>query len=156
MKYEYTYRNTTADFFKFYIGNVYSQWTGIIGIVFTGAIIALMISKWGTSGPVFRAIMVIALLLFPVVQPLGLYLRSMKMAENIKPETTLIFDDRGMGILVQLHSQRIPWKPEASVVKRPGLIVVSPDGVHLYLLPDRVTGEQKEELYAFLQKKCGK
>ena len=155
MRYEYTYRNTTSDFFKFYIGNVYSQWTGIIGVVFTGAMIALIVSRWGESGMIFRAVMVIGLLLFPVVQPLGLWLRSMKASESIKPETTLLFDEKGMGICVQLHSQRIPWGKNASVVKRPGLLVVTPDGMHLYLLPDRVTGEKKEELYAFLRDRAG-
>ena len=155
MKFEFTYRNTAEDFFRFYMGNVYSQWTAVVNVVFTGALIGLTVSRWGSSGPLFRAVMVFGMLLFPVLQPLALYLRSVKSAEGIRPETTLRFDDSAMEIIVNEHRQRIPWKNFSAPVRRPGLVVIGPDGMHLYLLPDRVTGEQKEAVQAFLTEKCG-
>ncbi|MDO4804603.1 MAG: hypothetical protein Q4A32_07270 [Lachnospiraceae bacterium] len=155
-KYSFTYRNTPQDFFWFYIGNVYSQWTAIVNVVVTGGMIALIFSRWNSSGGFFRCLMIFGLLLYPVFQPLALYMRGMKSAEQIEVETTLTFDDDGMGIIVVNHRQKIPWQGFSPVARRPHLTVISPDGTHIYLLPDRVTGEQKDEVLGYLQEKCGK
>lgn len=150
MQYEFTYKNTPADYWKFYMGNTYKQWTGIVNVVFTAAMIALIVSRWQMTNGLGKTLMVIALLIFPVFQPLAIYLRSVKESASIRPETTVRFDENGMEILVQSHRQHVAWKEFYPPMRRPGLTVVIPDAAHAYLIPDRITGEQKEPLYQFI------
>ena len=41
MRFEYTYRNTPRDYWLFYMGNIYRNWTGIINVIFTATIALL-------------------------------------------------------------------------------------------------------------------
>lgn len=157
MKYQYTYRNTPADYFRFYMGNVYRNWTGIINVIFTAAFLVLAVRKWAEYPLWARALCILAALIFPLFQPLALWGRSVRQAESITEDTVLSFDGSGMEIRVQDHVQRIPWNRffARGLVKLRGLLVVIPDGNHAYLLPDRVTGAEKEALAEYIGKHCG-
>ena len=153
MRFEYTYRNTPGDYWFFYIGNVYRQWTAVVNFVFTAAVLALMVSRWQDSSSFFRGLMVFALLIFPVFQPLAIWLYSLKSAERIREQTTLAFEDKGFVIRVKDHVQNISWNDFQGVQERKKLIVLIPDGEHAYLLPDRIVGDDRAELLAFISSK---
>nr|MCR5674520.1 hypothetical protein [Lachnospiraceae bacterium] len=147
MHYEYTYRNTPGDYWRFYMSNIYHQWTAVVNVVFTIAAFALLIAKFRGAHPILQAGMIFLCCIFPVLQPLAIWLRAKKQAESIKPETTLTFDDGGFGIRVKTHRQYILWRDFQGVSRRWDLTVLLPDEAHAYLLPDRVTGEEKEALF---------
>ena len=154
MRYEYTFRNTPGDYWKFRMENHYRNWTGLVSIVYTLSMLALT--------------MLIFLLVFPLFQPLFVYFISIRDAQAIKADTTLSFDETGMEIRVLKHVQRIPWKsfvPDEKgggmVIQRRSMLVVVPDQMHAYLLTNRVLGtdDEKKRLYAFMTqqlKKAGK
>ena len=156
MKYQYTYRNTPADYWRFYMGNVYRSWTACINVLFTAAFLILSVRRWAAAPLWGKGILVMAVLLFPVFQPLAIWGRAARTAEEIREDTTLGFSDAGMEIRVRDHVQRIPWKKFTGkgAVKLRGLQAVSLDGSHLYLLPDRVTGKEKEALACFILEHC--
>ncbi len=156
MKFEYTFRNTPADFFWFRLGTAYSQWTAVVNVIFTFAFIALAVSRWGSTNLLGRILVIIGILIFPVFQPLAMYLNGMKDASAIKVDTTVSFDNSGMHITVQDHRQTIRWKNFQSVVKRNKMLIMLPDGQHAYLLTNRIVGEEKEALYAFCTSKIKK
>ena len=168
MKYEYTYRNTPEDYWLFRMENYYRNWTGLVSVVFTASILALMFSKWNATNGLGKALLILFLLLFPVFQPLLVYFVSIRDAQAIKADTTLSFDETGMEIRVLKHVQRIPWKsfvPDEKgggmVIQRRSMLVVVPDQMHAYLLTNRVLGtdDEKKRLYAFMTeqlKKAGK
>ena len=70
-----------------------------------------------------------------------------KQALAIRVDTTLTIDDGGFGIRVNAHRQRILWKDFKGVTRRWSLTVLMPDEVHAYLLPDRVTGDAREQVF---------
>jgi len=168
MKYEYTYRNTPGDYWKFRMENYYRNWTAIVSIVFTLSILALAIARWNSTNGLGKAILIILLLVFPVFQPLFIYMTSIRDAQSVQVDTTLSFDTTGMEIKVQKHVQRIPWKsfvPDEKgggmAIGRKSMLVVVPDQVHAYLLPNRVfkSDAEKKELLDFMidqLKKAGK
>lgn len=168
MKKEYTYRNTPEDYWLFRMENYYRNWTAIVSIVFTLSILALAIAKWNATNGLGKALLVIFLLVFPVFHPLFMYFRSIRDAQMIKVETTVSFDDRGMGIRVLEHRQLIPWKSfipdergKGMVIMRKPMLIVIPDQIHAYLLPNRVLGTETEKkvLYDYISaqlKKAGK
>ncbi len=168
MKYEYTYRNTPGDYWKFRMENYYRNWTAIVSIVFTLSILVLTITKWNATNGLGRAIMILLLLVFPLFQPLYIYLISIRDAQSLQVDTTLSFDTAGMEIKVQKHLQRIPWKafvPDEKgggmAISRSSMLVVVPDQIHAYIIPNRVfeSDARKKELFDFITdqlKKAGK
>lgn len=168
MRYEYTYRNTPGDYWKFRMENYYRNWTAIVSIVFTLSILALAIARWNATNGLGKAILIILLLAFPLFQPLFIYMTSIRDAQAVQVDTTLSFDTTGMEIKVQKHVQRIPWKsfvPDEKgggmAIGRKSMLVVVPDQVHAYLLPNRVfrSDAEKKELLDFMidqLKKAGK
>lgn len=158
VRFEYTYRNTPRDFWLFYMGNIYRNWTGIINVIFTAAFLVLLVRRWADAPLWGCGILVFAVLAFPVLQPLAVWGRSVRESERITEDTTLLFDKAGMHIAVKEHRQTIPWNSffDRGLVKLKGILAVIPDGMHAYLLPDRVTGADRERLAAFITEMCGK
>lgn len=168
MRYEYTYRNTPGDYWKFRMENHYRNWTGLVSVIYTLSLLVLTVAKWNSTNGLGKALLLIFLLVFPVIQPLCVYFISIRDAQAIKADTTLYFDEKGMEIKVIKHLQRIPWKSfvpgekgGGMVINRSSMLVVIPDQIHAYLLPNRVFEgkEKKAELYAFIAgqlKKAGK
>ena len=150
-QWEITYRNTPGDFFRFYLCNAYSQWTGIVNVIFTVSAAALIFARFNHTNLLGKILMIFALLVFPVIQPLAFYLRGVKQAAAIEPETTLIFTEKGMHIRVKSHVQDLTWKQFQPPVRRLKLTVVSPDGIHAYLIPDRAVPGDPAELVRFIQ-----
>ena len=146
MHHEFTYRNTPADHWLFYMGNIYHQWTAVVNIVFTIAALILVVARFRDAHPVLQALMLMALFLFPVIQPLVIFSRAYAQARAVTVDTTLIMEDDAFTIRVKSHTQRIPWRDFAGVIARPGLIVLMPDEIHAYLLPDRVTGGARRQV----------
>ena len=152
MRYEYTYRNTPRDYWAFYMRNIYRSWTGIINVIFTAAFLVLLVRRFAGAELWARGLMILAVLIFPLFQPLAIWGRSVRESERITEDTNLLFDASGMHIKVKDHRQTISWNAffEGGLAKYPGLLVVVPDGQHAYLIPDRVTGEEKEKLFDFI------
>ena len=168
MRYEYTFRNTPEDYWKFRMENHYRTWTGLVSIIYTLSLLALTIVKWNATNGLGKALLVLFLIVFPVIQPLFVYFISIRDAQAIRADTTLSFDENGMEIKVLKHLQKIPWKsfvPDAKgagmVIRRKSMLVVVSDQVHAYLLTNRVLGtaQEKDTLYNFIAdrlKKAGK
>ncbi|MBQ7428094.1 MAG: hypothetical protein IJV29_00325 [Butyrivibrio sp.] len=152
MEYKYRFRNTTGDYFLFNMSNIYSQWTAIVNVLFTIAMAVLIVNRWSDSSDVFRGLMLLGLSLFPVIQPLVIYLRASAMSRSITEETELSFDSAGMHIRVLGHSQLVSWKEYRATIKRRLLLILLPDKDHAYILTNRILQGQKEDLYNYLEK----
>ncbi len=151
MKYEYTFRNTAGDYWKFYMGNTYHTMMAVVNIVFTAAMIALAVARFGQTNILGKILIVIGICIFPVLQPIAVYLRSRQDAAKVnRVDTCVSFDEDGMEIRVQGHVQKIRWKDFQAMMKRGSMLIAIPDGVHAYLLTNRIVGEQKEALYQFV------
>ncbi|MCR5770923.1 MAG: hypothetical protein K6G87_06775 [Butyrivibrio sp.] len=154
MEFKFKFKNTTGDFFVFNMSNIYSQWTALVNIIFTVAMILLIVSRWGDSHIFFKGVMVFGLILFPVIQPLCIYLRSAKQAESITESTELTFDDGGMHIRVKDHDQLIKWKDYKTTINRPFILISIPDGKHAYILTDRILKDKRKALYKYINGEC--
>ena len=95
--------------------------------------------------------MIMLILLFPVLQPLAVYGKSLRQAGSIKVDTTLNISPSGFDIIVKDHRQHILWKDFKAILRRSSLTVLMPDERHAYLLPDRITGERREALQKYVQ-----
>lgn len=150
-RYEFTFRNTAQDMWWYHMTVTYTSFAGIVNIVFTAAMIALIVSRFAASGIFFRIVMILALLIFPVFQPIAVFGRSIKETEKPVPDTTIGFDEKGMTIRVLKHFQRINYPKMNNIVKEPTLLYVLPDETHAYILTNRIVGDKKDEVYRYVR-----
>ena len=100
-----------------------------------------------------KILVFIGLSLFIVIQPLAFWINAKKAIDPSMPENEIKFDEEYMVIKVLDHIQRIPYKDIVRVVSKPLLLVVQPDDSHIYILPQRVLGNEKKELFNYLKTK---
>lgn len=150
--YEFTYKMTAQDWW-YHMTVIYTSLAGIVNIIFTAAMIALMVARFGHTNIVFKIIMIIAVLIFPFFQPVAIMGKSVNEAAKDVPDTTLTFDDRGMTIRVLKHYQRINYPKMNDIIKEKTLVYVMPDETHAYILTNRILGEQKDDFYHFVRER---
>lgn len=155
--YQFTFRCTIGDFFRYRMENVYRNWIGFVEILFTVIFLILIIFKWNDTNAVGKTLLVVFTLLFPVIQPLCIYIAARRDVSAInKEDTTLTFEDTGLHIQVKDHKQFIMWRDFYPIIKRPAMLVVTPDGIHAYLLTNRILKDKKQEVYDYCMERIRK
>ena len=102
---------------------------------------------------VLKCLLIFAVCLFPLIQPLVVYLRARKQAKSMPKNVHLEFDDKGMHVSVGDQKEDIDWDSVAGITKKPTLMVVFSSARHGYLLTNKMLGEQKEDFYKFILSK---
>lgn len=152
MTYQYKCSVRAADFFRMSMRQTYHSVAGMCNLVFTVAMILLTVKFWERSGDLVQVLLLFACLLFPVIQPIGIYFRAKAQARTLPEDMELGFDDAGLHVRVGEQKENIPWK-RIRVVKQPDMIIVFSDAKHGYMLTNRVMGNEKEAFFAFAEKK---
>lgn len=150
MHFEYKCDVKASDLWRMAMVRTYKSPLGIVNIVFTVAMIVLAMRFWGQMPDMLRILVVIGILLFPVIQPLAIYGRSVKQLEDLPKDMELAFDDSGVHVSTGGKSEDISWKRIKNAIKRRDMIVVMSDDSHGYMLTNRVMGNDKDEFYSFL------
>ena len=153
MRYSYKFKLDQKDMWKYYMIDRYSSLAGLVQIIFVVSLIILLCSKWDNLGIIMKILVFIGLSLFIVIQPLAFWINAKKAIDPKMPENEIKFDEEYMVIKVLDHIQRIPYKDIVRVVNKPALLVVQPDDSHIYILPQRVLGNDKKELFNYLKTK---
>ena len=152
---EYCFKSDVkpADLWKIAMKRIYKNFTGIINIVFTVAMILLTLKFFGTANGFIKAVLIFAVILFPILQPLAIYSRSVKQLEDLPGEMVMRFDDKGVCVECKGTNATLPWKRIKNAYKRDGMVVVMSDDRHGYMLTDRVLGTEKDEFFEYLRSK---
>ena len=156
MKFHYHYRNTTLELWQLSMYYIYGSLIGVCNLIFTGAMFALVYSKWSVSDTFFRILMIVGCCLFTVFQPVSAYRKAAKQAASIKEDTDIGFDDTGMYLKVGEKSSRIRWNQIKRISKKPTMVVIFSDTAHGYVLTDRILGADKASFYDFIASKIQK
>lgn len=156
MKFQYTYRTTALELWKLSMYYTYGSMVGVCNIIFTFAVLALMVSRWDESGTGFRALLLFGVCLFTVIQPLAVYIRAKKQTAGITQDTTVSFNDEGIHIKVGGQFSNIKWAAVRKISRKPTMMIIFSDSTHGFLLTDRVLGEEKEAFYRYVVSKIEK
>ncbi|MGN0160590.1 MAG: YcxB family protein [Lachnospiraceae bacterium] len=156
MEYRYKCDVKAMDFWKISMSRTYRSVAGVVNIVFTVAMILLTLRFWNSVEGYVHVLLLFACSLFPIIQPLAIYGKSVKQTESLPKDVELLFDDAGVHITCKDKSEDLKWNRIVKVLKQPGMIIVMSDATHGYMLMDRVLGDQKEELYNYLCDKTNK
>ena len=131
----------------------YSSLAGLVQIIFVASLVILLCSKWNTTGIILKLLILLGLSLFTIIQPLAFLANAKKAIDPNMPETEISFDEKDMIIKVNSHIQRIPYMNIVKVISKPNLLIIQPDKKHIYILPKRVLGNDKKELFEYLKTK---
>ncbi|MCR4566730.1 MAG: YcxB family protein [Pseudobutyrivibrio sp.] len=153
MEYRYISDVQPKDLWFIAMLRTYRSFVGIINVVFTIAMVMLTIRFWNTTADLTKSFMVFGCLLFPVIQPLAIYGRSVKQLENLPKYLKLAFNDEGVHVECDGNREDIKWSRITNAIKQKNMIIVMSDGSHGYMLTNRTLGDKKEEFYQYL---CGK
>ena len=150
MEYRYKSEVKAVDLWKMAMQRTYRSLAGMVNIVFTVAMVFLMIRYFGSVSDGLRGFMLFGLLLFPVIQPLCIYGMSVKQLEDMPKDMELTFNDSGVLVETQGKSETLRWSRISNAIKRNNMIIVMSDENHGYMLTNRVLGDEKESFFEYL------
>lgn len=131
----------------------YSSLAGLVQIIFVVSLITLILTKWTVMGVIMKILVLIGISLFTIIQPLAFWIKAKKAIDPNMPENIIGFDDKYMTIKVNSHIQRIEYPNIVRVINKPMLLIVQPDDKHIYILPERILGNDKKGLFKYLKEK---
>ena len=157
MKYQITVKTNYMDRFKSSINFVKTSKTFYFDILFTAAaIVVLAFSIYtGTFSKysLFRKILLaICPLIFPVIQPIILYIKS-RLNTKSDTEVTLTFEDDDITIKSSTESISLKYINIYNFIKFKDMIVIMYDSIHGQIIPDRFLSFDKDEFYKAVSEK---
>lgn len=156
MDYNFDVNTTASDLWQLSMYSVYSSMIGMTNVVFTAAMVLLAIRFFSDAHIVLKCLMVVGICIFPVIQPLLVYLRATKRVKSLPGMVHLGFDDQGMHVSVKDEKSDIEWSAVRGIIKKPTLLVILSSAQHGYILNNKVLGEQKEAFYNYICSKVKK
>lgn len=153
MEFKYKYRLKPSDLWQFHMYYAYSSYLCIINIICILSSIVLIIKLWANSPAWFRAVMLLFLSLFTVIQPLSIYLRSVKQLKNNNDELMLTFSDSGIDVFLNRKSEHKTWDQIINIIIKPTLIVIYTDREHGYILTNRVLKNTRRDFIKLIKEK---
>ncbi|MBQ6574962.1 MAG: YcxB family protein [Lachnospiraceae bacterium] len=152
-RFSYTYTTGTFELWQASMYYAYSSFMGVVNVVFIVSALALIFARWGSASDLFKALMVVMLLLFTVIQPVSIWLRCRASLGGRDQMISLTVSDSGIDVSSDGKSGHITWDGVKGVVKKPTLVIIySGDGAG-YILGNAVLKETKNELYDFVQER---
>lgn len=149
MRYHFKCRVTAKDCWILYMQRIYHSMVGVCSLILAASIVALTVRFWGECSDTLRVLLVIACLIVPCMQPLGVYTRSKKQVRAIPEDLELKFSDRAIFVTAGGKAETIPWKKVRYVLKERNMVILVTSSGGGYMLTDTVLGEKKEEFYQF-------
>lgn len=148
MNYRFIVRNTASDLWQMMMYGIYGALPGTINIVFTVSMVLLSIRFFAGASILLKCLLIVAVSLFTIIQPLILYRRAVKLAKANPGEVELLFDDNGMHIRMGDQREDINWSGVRGITRKPTLLILYSSKQHGFVLSNRVLGPQREPFYA--------
>ena len=153
MKYQYKCEVRAEDFFLLSMHRIYHSMAGVCNLIFTVALILLTAKFWKETADLWQILMILGCILFPVIQPIEIYIRSKRQVAGLPKDLELGLDEDGLHVMTDHKKSLISWNKVQKVVKEKNMLIIFSDASHGYMLTDRVVGDTKASLYAFVEAK---
>lgn len=152
MNYHFNYKNKPLDFWQLSMYFTYGSIVGVCNAIFTVAMILLTIKMWVDATSFVRMLLLFAIILFPIIQPIGIYTRAQRQAATAS-DIDITFDDTGVHVQSGETNSDIEWKNIKRVSKKPNMIVVFSTTTHGFILTNKVIGKNNKEFYNYISSK---
>lgn len=132
---------------------IYRTLTGVSNILISLAAIVFTIRYWNPEQGVLMGILILFCVLFPVIQPVMIYIRAAKQVAAMPKDLEYQFDNIGLTVIADGKKSLVPWKEIRGAVKEKGMVILAAGGNRGYMLTDKVLGTQKDAFLEFLDRK---
>lgn len=156
MRFQFKFKNGVRELWELAMIHQYTSMIGVVNVVFTVSMAVLLATSYNNSWVVLSACVAIAMLYFPVIQPIIIYFRSKKNAEKIVDETELSFTENEIFIKVGNEHQTLTWKDIPGMKELPGLFILYTGRGHGLVIPDKSMGNSRKDFVAFVKEKLQK
>lgn len=136
--------------------NVYRSMAGVVNFVFTAAMVLLAVRFWLTVNIGLRSLIVLGIMLFPVLQPLVIYLRSKRIVSKMPENMEMRIDAGGITVTAGDKSSQVKFTDLKSVTRIRGMLILYTKSKQGFILNKETLAGREKELYAFLGKQAGK
>ena len=150
MKYKVTYQTTALDLWQLSMYSTYGSMVGGCNIIFTVAMILVSIKFWGDVNIFMKILLIIAILLFTVIQPAVVYMRAKRQVATVTGDMEIGFDDNGIHVKTENQSSDLKWNTIKGVSKKPSMIVIFSTTKHGFVLTNKVLGKQRKAFYDYI------
>ena len=157
MKYKITCKTDYKDKFNSSMNFLRYSKTFYFDAIFTIIALAALIYTF-YSGIFFnfntirKILIIICPLVFPVIQPIVLYVKAISNSKNDK-EVTLSFDDENIVVESGSESVTLKYINIYNFIKFKNMIVLMYDSIHGQIISDRFMNFDKEEFYKYVSER---
>ena len=157
--YEFKIKINKDDLYKSSLNNVKNSKTFIFDLIFTAvAIIAtayqIFTNQFFQLVTYKKVLLIVCCILFPIVQPLILYIKSILHANKIKDlEVKIAFDDNKITVSALNDKSDVAYENVYNFIKYNNMIVLMYDSIHGQIIPNRVFNDNKESFYNYVSER---
>src|SRR5690554_1930495 len=156
MKYIVKYKPEAIDLWKLSMYGIYGSMVGVVNIIFTLAMLGLIVRYWGSVNAFLKILLLFGLSLFILIQPITIYFKSKKQIETVPQEMELVFDNKGMQINTLSQNTTIRWKKIRRIVEKSDMIIIMLDSNQGFIITNRMIETDMEKFYNYLVSKANK
>lgn len=101
-----------------------------------------------------KILLIFCCVLFPIIQPIILYIKSAAHAKKIKDlSVTLQFDEDKIKVYSDKESNEVLYENVYNFVKYKNMIVIMYDSIHGQIIPNRVFDNNRDEFYKYVSER---
>lgn len=153
MEFRFEDKITAFDVWKLSMYHVYHSMAGVCNIVFAVAIILVTIRLWNPREAVLMSIFLFCCVLFPVIQPLVIYIRAAGQVAALPKDMVYEINASGIHIIAGNQKSHLTWNRIRGVMKEQGMVILATDAGRGYMLTDKTLGTYKDSFLEFLESK---
>ena len=157
--YKFTFSLNDKDLFNSTINYNFSSKTIIFDSIFTivavlSTIYTLISGMFFKLTVLYRILLIISCLIFPVIQPIIIYIKSYLHYLRIKDiQISMEFTDDKIIISSLNENTEVLYENVYNFIKYKNMIVVLYDSIHGQVMPDRIFDNNKDEFYNYVSSK---
>lgn len=157
--YKFTIKITQEDLFQSSLNFVKHSKTFLFDLIFTFAAIIITIytiinGSFFALSDIKKVLLIFCCVLFPVIQPIMLYIKSGAHAKKIKDlSVTLQFDEDKIMVNSDTEKSEVLYENVYNFIKYKNMIVIMYDSVHGQIMPNRVFDNNRDEFYNYVSER---
>lgn len=150
MVYKFQCDVKTLDMWKLSMYQIYNSMAGMCNVIFSVAVILLTIHFYADAGDMVRMLLLAACLLFPVIQPVCIYVRARIQVASLPADMVYAFDNKGIYIETENARDFTEWSKIKSIKKAAGLLIIFAGNSQGYIITNRALGDKREDFIKFV------
>lgn len=150
MDFQFSFKNKASDLWQLSMYGIYKSMIGLVNVIFTAAMILLTVKYWTEMNWYLRALLILGLSLFTVIQPLLIYRRAKKQVSGMQKDMEISFDELGVHVKSGTEKSTIRWKKVKGITKHQTMLIIYSSATRGYILNNKVLGKNRDALYAYV------